>query len=603
MSKIKVMSTILANKIAAGEVVERVSSVVKELVENSIDAGSTNIKIDLLDAGKKQIRVTDDGIGMDEVDSEACFKRHATSKIYKDDDLFFINTLGFRGEALPSIASVSDVLLETYDGRVSTKIHIKGGEIIDKGLAPARKGTIITVSNLFYNTPARLKYLKSEPTELSHVSSFIEKLSLSYPKISFVLTNNNMIIIRTTGSGNLIKTIHEIYGASVSTNMLEIHASNDDYDISGYISKPIIQRSTKNFINTIVNGRIIKNYELNKIINDAYHTYKPEGSYPIVVINIDTDPTLIDVNIHPTKLDIKFSKMDALKNILTEAIKNALYANILVPNVEVSSKLEQTSERDNNEKIDEDEILISKLPSTLFVREDTIKYTNADTSNKEEENKQEKKWIKAAVQEEFEFKKPIKNEEMKKLELYSVGLVLGTYIVAENTEGMFLIDQHAAVERINYEDVLKGLIKKNTTKLLVPITLEFSSSEMSILKEVGELIFNMGFEFEEFGINTIKVTTHPTWVKEGFEAETIRTVFDEAIANKNFDPIKFNDHLAATIACKKSLKGNTRITNDLAKIILENLCLCDNPYNCPHGRPTIIKFTIYELEKMFKRAM
>ncbi|HBA37885.1 MAG TPA: hypothetical protein DCY94_04100, partial [Firmicutes bacterium] len=243
MSKIKVMSTVLANKIAAGEVVERVSSVVKELVENAIDASSKTIRIELEDAGKKSIKVVDDGIGMDRSDAESAFLRHATSKIYKDDDLFFINTLGFRGEALPSIASVAEVVLETYDGQESTRVHIKGGEILEVTPADARKGSVFTITNLFYNTPARLKYLKSEPAELASVSQFIEKLSLSYPHISFSLINNSSVILRTSGSGDLLKTITQVYGASIGSNMLYIEGSNDDYDISGYISKPIVQRS------------------------------------------------------------------------------------------------------------------------------------------------------------------------------------------------------------------------------------------------------------------------------------------------------------------------------------------------------------------------
>lgn len=592
MSKIKVMSPILANKIAAGEVVERVSSVVKELVENSIDAGSHSIKVELIDAGKKSIRVVDDGVGMDKSDAENAFLRHATSKIYKDDDLFFINTLGFRGEALPSIASVSEVVLETCDGESSTQVHIKGGEILEVAPCEARRGTNILVTNLFYNTPARLKYLKSEPAELSYVSSFVEKLSLSYPEIAFTLSNNDSKVIRTTGSGNLEKAIFEIYGAKISTNMISVFGSNDDYDISGFISKPIIQRSTKNFMNTIINGRIIKNYELNKIINDAYHTYKPEGVYPVVVLKIDTDPTLIDVNIHPTKQDIKFSKMSELKELLTDVIKNALKENMLIPEIDSAIK---------DDKLDDLELskIEFQLPKKLFIHENEEKHANFDAKfdhidEKPVDLKQENL--------SFEFLKT-ENEEIKKLELYPVGIALGTYIVAEANDGVYLIDQHAAVERINYEKVLKGLEFKNTIPLLVPIVMEFTSSEVTKIEEKRELLEGLGFDFGEFGLNTYKVTEHPAWIKEGLEEETIRCVFDTLLKTDEFDPSKFNDHLAATIACKKSLKGNTRITLELAKKILEDLVLCDNPYNCPHGRPTIVKFTIYELEKMFKRAM
>lgn len=587
MSKIKIMSEHLANKIAAGEVVERISSVVKELVENSIDAKAKNIRVELLDAGKKSIRVVDDGIGMDEDDAKNCFYRHATSKIYKDDDLFFINTLGFRGEALPSIAAVSEIVLETYDGKVGTSLHVKGGEILELGVAPSRQGTDITVTNLFYNTPARLKYLKSEPTELASVSSFIEKLSLSYPNIAFVLVNNGHVSVRTSGSGVLLKTIHEVMGANISSNMIEIEGTNDDYDVSGYVSKPIIQRSNRNFMNTIINGRVIRNAELNKIINDAYYTYKPDSTFPVVVIKIETDPTLIDVNIHPTKQDIKFSKMNELREVLTDAIKKALYSTMLVPEALTGDK--SVSEEDISYSIEE------ALPKTLFVKEDEEVYSRESTIDSDTLDK-------ISVQETIDLGEK-KNEEIKSLVLYPVGIALGTYIICENDEGVYLIDQHAAVERVNYENVLKGLLHKDTETMLIPITIELSASEMSIIKEKMTVLEEMGFDVEEFGINTFKVNGHPTWVKKSFEYETIRTIVDLIVEEKDFDPLKFNDKVAATIACKKSLKGNTRITLELASEIIKELVLCDNPYNCPHGRPTIIKFTIYELEKMFKRAM
>lgn len=592
MSKIRTMSETLANKIAAGEVVERISSVVKECVENSIDAGAQNIKVELLDAGKKQIKIIDDGCGMDREDACNAFKRHATSKLYKDDDLFFINTLGFRGEALPSIASVSEVMLETFDGDVGTSVHIKGGETLEVGVAPSRKGTTISISNLFYNTPARLKYLRSEPSELSNVTQFLERLALSYPKISFVLANNGAVTLRTSGSGVLLKTIHEVYGSNVSSNMLEVKGSNDDYDINGYISKPIIQRSNRNFMNTIINGRVIRNIELNKIINDAYYTYKPDSTYPIVVIKIETDPTLIDVNVHPTKQDIKFSKMGELRDLLTKVIKEALYETMLIPNA-----IMETPSGDSEDENFDDEFIESQLPSALFVREEDELPQNVRLSEESEPKKR------IDVQTEIEFA-PQKNVQIKALELHPVGIAMGTYIIAENNEGVYLIDQHAAVERINYEQVLKGLLTNKAKTLLVPLQIELSSSDMTCIKSHFDMLKSMGFDLEEFGINTIRVNAHPIWIKESLESDTIRAIFDLVIEEKEgFDILKFNDKMAATIACKKSLKGNTRITLELAKTILENLVLCDNPYNCPHGRPTIVKFTTYELEKMFKRVM
>jgi DNA mismatch repair protein MutL len=318
------MSDILANKIAAGEVVERIASVVKELVENSIDAGSKNIIVNLIDSGTKSIKVIDDGAGMDKEDALLSFQRHATSKIKKEDDLFFINTLGFRGEALASIASVSKVDMKTSQGSVGTHIYIEGGRVLTNEESDARKGTTIEVSDLFYNTPARLKYLKSLQTELANVTAFIEKLSLSHEDISFTLTNNDNKIVYTSGSGDLLKVIHEIYGYSVSSNMIRVDASNDDYDVSGYICKPTILKSTKSHMNVIVNGRVVSNNQVNKAINEGYFKFKPDIKYPVVVLKIDTDPTLIDVNIHPSKNDIKFSKIDYLAELITKTINDAL---------------------------------------------------------------------------------------------------------------------------------------------------------------------------------------------------------------------------------------------------------------------------------------
>ena len=310
MAVIKIMDELLANKIAAGEVVEKCASVVKELVENSIDANSTEIKVELIEAGTKEIKVTDNGKGMDREDATLAFYRHATSKLKKEEDLYRIMTLGFRGEALASIASVSDVTLKTSQGDIGTIVHIKGGITLEVASGDARQGTIICVRDLFYNTPARLKHMKSLYTELANITDYMNKIALSHPEIRFTLINNDSVILRTDGSNNLLKTVHAIYGTEVSRNMLEISGENDDYEINGFISMPFIQRSNRNHIVTLVNGRVVRNQELNKTINDAYHSYKPDNRYPIVVIDITVDPSLIDVNIHPTKMDIKFSNME-----------------------------------------------------------------------------------------------------------------------------------------------------------------------------------------------------------------------------------------------------------------------------------------------------
>ncbi len=594
MNKIHVMDEILANKIAAGEVIEKCSSVVKELVENSIDAKSNKIIVDLVNAGIKEIKVTDNGVGMAKEDAEICFLRHATSKIKNDNDLYFINTLGFRGEALPSIAAVSNIELKTCEKDIGTKIEVSAGKIIKSESCEARKGTIFKVNDLFFNTPARLKYLKSESSELANISNLMEKFALSYPNISFVLTNNQKRILFTSGSGNLLNTIYEIYNKEISSNMIKIAGENDDYEIYGYICKPEILRSNKNFMHTIINGRIIKNLEINKMIDDAYYTYKPEGKFPIVVININTDPTLIDVNIHPTKQDIKFSKINSLKELLITLIKKALYQNLLIPKMENKKIFDVNNQhfenKENHEEFNSVEIKQQNiLPTDInLVKENQEEFNFSKNQNFEE------------------VKEHTHNETIKKLELYPVGLCLGTYIVAQNDDGIFLIDQHAAQERINYEKYKKSLKSKVKGKinLLIPITIELSPSEFLRIKENINILEDMGFEVSDFGINTIAIKSHPIWLKSGYEEESIRKIIDIIqIKNQDFSSEAFNEKVSKTLACKMSIKANTNLTIEEMESLLTELVTCDNPYNCPHGRPTIITFTKYELEKMFKRVM
>lgn len=587
MSKIKVMSENLANKIAAGEVVEKCASIVKELVENSIDAGSTEIKVELENGGLSLIKVSDNGIGMDKNDALLAFSRHATSKLTKEDDLFFINTLGFRGEALPSIASVSEVELLTNDGLVGTKINIKGGKLVNKEEASCKKGTSITIKNLFYNTPARLKYLKSEQTETYNSLSFVERMALSKPNIRFDLLNNGNSLLKTTGSSNLLKTIHEVFGLAISKQMLEIKNGNDDYDISGYVCKPDILKSNRNYIITIVNGRVVRNNDLNRAINDAYYTYKPDSKYPVVVLKIDADPTLIDVNIHPTKQDIKLSKIDELCKMIVDTIKDVLYQNLLIPDAmpEISNNTPKEEIINSVVKMYEEKENNTQTEFDFSVKEETVDYEKSEKESAKE---------------------IIINPEMKNLILYPVGLALGTYIIAQNDDGVYMIDQHAAQERINYEKYLKALKEKEISSIapLFPITVELSPSDFVCIQEHIDVLINMGFALEEFGINTYSIKEHPTWLKEGYEEESIHKIIDSIIImGSKFDRVKFNEHIAITLACKMSIKGNTRISIEAMEEILNELVLTDNPYNCPHGRPTIIKFSIYDMEKMFKRSM
>ena len=586
MAVIKLMDEILANKIAAGEVVERCASVVKELVENSIDAKAREIKVELISSGIKMIKVTDDGIGMDELDAINCFNRHATSKIIDEDDLFHINTLGFRGEALASIASVSRVMLKTSTGEIGTIVNIEGGKVISKTKGDARLGTIIEVKDLFFNTPARLKYLKSLYTELSHITDYMNKLSLSHPDIRFTLINDDKVLLKTDGSGNLLKVINSIYGVNVSRKMLKVSTSSPDYTVEGYISLPEVYRSKNNSIITIVNGRVVKNARVNSAINEAYHSYKPDNYYPVVVLDIKVDTSLVDVNIHPTKMDIKFSKLEELIELITIMIKDKISKKTLIPKVEetvYNPNLDSTYEYktdsiDNNFKVEEQTLDFD----TYYINEDLI-VKEEQTEDKDDE---------------------ILTEKFDRLPIiYPVGLVWGTYIICQNEKGMYLIDQHAAKERINYELYKEKLARShNSTDMLVPLTLEFPTNELIILKENMAILSEMGFCIEEFGLNSIIVKSHPVWIKENVN-EFIKRIIDAVITKeKNFSYKRFNDNLAATLACKASIKANTAITMEEAENLIKDLRNCENPFNCPHGRPTIVIYTKNDLEKMFKRS-
>ena len=461
MNKINVMSENLANKIAAGEVVERIANVVKELVENSIDAESKNIKIELLLSGTKLIKIVDDGCGMSRDDAKLCFSRHATSKIKNENDLYFINTLGFRGEALAAISSVSNIILDTYDGNESTYLNLKSGKFIVEKTGSMRKGTIIEVSELFYNTPARLKFMKSLNSELALTVNYIEKIALSHPDISFTLFNDGKEMIKTSGSNDIYKVIHEIFGLNVSKNMIKIEAENYDYIINGYVSNLNISKSNRNSMITLVNGRVVSNQSVNKTIKDAYHTVLAENKFPIVVINIETDPTLIDVNIHPTKQDIKFSKLESLDDLLFSTIRTAL------------------NEADNTFKGYKEEVKDSPVD---YNNENNYRYTERkieDVRLQFDDEQEEIKYDTASVKKEDVFIKP-------------VGLALGTYLIAQDEDIMYMIDIHAANERINYEKYMEALKNRDvyTTSMLFPITLEYPKNEFIKIHDHIDVLIN-----------------------------------------------------------------------------------------------------------------
>lgn len=595
MSNIKIMDEVLANKIAAGEVVEKTMNVVKELVENSIDAKSSEISIKLIDSGVKEIEVSDNGIGMDEEDAKMAFQRHATSKLKNLDDLFYIESLGFRGEALPSIASVSNIKLKTSDGNRGTLVTIDGLKDMKVERCDLQKGTTITVSNLFYNTPVRLKYLKNLYVELAHIVEYINKMALSYPAIKFTLINNEKILLQTDGNGDLLKVIYAIFGIDITKKMIAISGENDDYYINGYISYPEVTKGNRNSITTLVNGRVIKNNELNKCIIDCYHTYIHKDRYPVIILNIDVDPILVDINIHPTKMDIKFSKMDTLKDLLIKVITEKLEHLTLIPEVSV---------RDSYSVSEVHRQIVSKeiISEPQEEKEERV-YEEVRLDFEVAEANQEYESVKEEVEQSSK-KEEIKEEKVRIKKMIPRGVVLLTYIVAENEDGMYLIDQHAAAERINYEKILKQMNEKPViVDLLVPIKIELRPDEFILVKERFELLEKYGFTISEFGFNTIIIRSHPAWIPEDRAEDIIKKIVDIIIEKGSFDFDQFIWRMAATTACRMSVMANTYISQEDQEWILENIRYCDNPFTCPHGRPTIITYTRYELERLFKRQL
>ena len=591
MSKIKVMDEILANKIAAGEVVEKTMNVVKELVENSIDAGSDEIKITLIDSGVKEVKVADNGIGMDRKDATLAFSRHATSKLKNLDDLFNIESLGFRGEALPSIASVSNIELKTSNGVEGTYLTLSGGKDMHVEDSDLQKGTVITVKDLFYNTPVRLKYLKNLYVELANITEYVNKMALSYPNIKFTLINNEKVLLDTDGNGDLRKVIYEIYGADITKKMIEVSGENDDYYIHGYMSYPEMTKSNRNSITTLVNGRVIKNNELNKVIVDAYHTYIPKDKFPIIVLNIDVDPILIDINIHPTKMDIKFSKMDTLKELVNEEFTKQLKKLTLIP--QISTRTEEAVRETTlplYRAFKKEEVVQPKYEEIAL--DFSVAEENSATTTPSLEEKDETK----------EEVPPMREPRIKPM--IPRGIVYMTYIIAENEDGMYIIDQHAAAERINYEKVLAALKEKVIPiDLLIPVKIELASNEFLIIKNHLDILNKYGFFAEEFGMNTIIVRSHPQWIEDDIAEECTRKVIDIIITKEEFDFDQFVWRMAATMACRMSVKANDYLSYDDQVWLLDTLRCCENPFTCPHGRPTIITYTKYDLEKLFKRSL
>ncbi len=630
---IKKLTEKVSNMIAAGEVVERPLSVVKELVENSIDAGSTYIQIDLKEAGVKEIKITDDGTGMNEEDSVLCFSRHATSKISSEHDLFNLHTLGFRGEALPSIASVSKVLLETSQGEEGYFVKVVAGSIVETGMSQAKKGTKIEVKNLFYNTPARLKFLKSLNYELSLISDFCTKIALSNPNIIFKLTNNNKVLISTDGSNNLLKAISKVYGIETAKSMLKFEVNNYDYQVDGYISNSTISRSNRNYINIILNNRIIKNFNINKSIIGSYGNKLFSGRFPIIILSIKCDPLLVDVNVHPSKMQVKLTDEFRLIKMIVERIKETLTNTVAIPiipikkstdltidkikdipnlteieNVAVNSKInypsgfrKQTAMEDSKinyaaiDKIFDSSIDKRKMEKDSSIVSDEKSKNNIvkeGTNIYKIENIKEKKEEKIIVQNLFD------DDHFPTLSY--IGQFAKSYLLCESNLDLYIIDQHAALERVKYENFSKYLNEQNygSFELLTPYNLEYSKEEFLIIKEKLDQLKKYKIVLVESGISSFYLREVPNW----FESEKILTYTEEIIKSVlNGDINQVVDNLASLLACKRSVRANEYISKIEVETLLENLKKCANPYTCPHGRPVILKYTKNDIKRYFKR--
>ncbi|OXM87931.1 DNA mismatch repair endonuclease MutL [Paenibacillus rigui] len=681
MGKIKILDEHIANQIAAGEVVERPSSVVKELVENAIDAGSSRIDVAIEEGGLELIRVSDNGSGMERDDCEAAFFRHATSKISSSQDLFSIRTLGFRGEALPSIAAVSKVtcVTATESRGLGYRLVIEGGTVKALEETAASRGTDIQVRELFYNTPARLKYMKTIQTELGHISDFIYRLTLAHPDIAFSLKHNGSQLIQTLGNGDMLQVIAAIYGTAVAKSMLPIQGEHLDYTIRGFIAKPETTRANRNGISTVINGRYIRNYTLIHALLQGYHTLLPINRFPVAAFHIEMDPTLVDVNVHPAKLEVRFSKEQELIQFVEQQVRHVLNQQVLIPAAapakpKQEALIQEQMElyRPSSQGLPDHSAAVASLDATTppekapeayageayRVREQLPQTSDAfgynaspgasfgpdrkpqktdDTVFQERSSvrssgtgyasppnsanlpntslrpsldragSREQAAASAALLQTLKADETLAPPSLPAFpKLTPIGQMHGTYIVAQNEEGLFLIDQHAAHERINYEYYYEKFGKPAVAsqELLVPITLEFTPSEAEQLKDRISLLEQAGVYMEPFGGNAYLVRAYPHWFPPGEERVLVEEMTEWLLTErKAIDLGKLREKAAIMCSCKASIKANQSLSTLEMEGLLDRLGACRNPYTCPHGRPIVISFSTYELEKMFKRVM
>lgn len=633
MSQIIELPEVLANQIAAGEVIERPASVVKELVENSIDAGASQIVVEIEEAGLKSIRITDNGEGIAHDEVALALRRHATSKIKSQADLFRIRTLGFRGEAMPSIASVSILtLLTAQEGAAhGTKLVAKGGEIEELEPATSPVGTKITVEDLFFNTPARLKYLKSQQAELSHIVDILNRLSLAHPEIAFTLINDGKEMTKTAGTGNLRQAIAGVYGLASAKKMVAIENRDLDFEVTGFVSLPELTRANRNYISLFINGRYIKNFLLNRAILDGYGSKLMVGRFPLAIIHIQIDPYLADVNVHPTKQEVRISKERELMALISQAIANALKEQDLIPDAlenlakstirRVEKPVQTTLPLKENRLYYDRESQDFKLRPE--VADPQLPLTDEDTTDSiSQENLVEKptsaiKFAERKVAVYGELDHPeldlaslakaydkLEGEEASTFpELEYFGQMHGTYLFAQGNGGLYIIDQHAAQERVKYEEYRESIgdVDGSQQQLLVPYIFEFPADDLIRLQQRKHLLEEVGVYLEEYGANQLILREHPIWMKEEEIEAGIYEMCDMLLLTKEVSIKKYRAELAIMMSCKRSIKANHTLDDYSARDLIYQLSQCDNPYNCPHGRPVLVNFTKSDMEKMFRR--
>lgn len=649
MGKIHELDNILADQIAAGEVIERPASIVKELVENSLDAHSHRVDIIVENSGLDSVRVIDDGDGIATEDVKLAFHRHATSKINSRHDLFKVQTMGFRGEALPSIASVADVILTTAQAGQDegAMIHLRGGKELAMKPAGARQGTDIKVTDLFFNTPARLKYLKSPQTELARITDIINRLALANPAVAFSFTHNGRELFRSAGNNNLQQVVAAIYGVQAGRKMLEVKGEDNDFKISGFVSLPELTRASRQYITITINHRYVRNFELTKAIIQGYESKLMVGRYPLAVINIDLDPVLVDVNVHPAKREVRLSKEQQLTKLISKVIRKRIAVENLIPNVDADQFMPNDDEiadldrrlkeaspayhanpistvpvqeqaaandvsqvADNPAKADAHD---SEIPAPIVIHD--VNDLRTPAMQKFDERYQNEGTVtpfptstppmstKKPENIELDVHDKTDQSQNRFPELQYIGQLQGTFLLAQAGDGLYIIDQHAAQERINYEYYRQkiGEVSPSQQNFLVPLVLNYSTVDALTITQHLDTLAAVGLNLESFGQNSFILRSHPTWFKEGQEEDTAKEMIDWLIKNGKLTVKEFRMKTAIMMSCKRAIKANHHLDEREAKALLKRLPQCENPFNCPHGRPVTVHFDDQDLEKMFKR--